>query len=446
MSQADSKDCDVLIIGGGPAGSMTGLLLARAGIRTLLLEKTTHPRFHIGESLLPRTFDLLKEAGLLPALRQLPHVPKFGAEFGMGDASKVTCYKFSDAFVANDETFNIERAAFDKMLLDEARKAGTEVREETTVKNILRLADGDVAIETESGETLTAKYLIDASGQHAVLGRHLGTRTPAKEPHLQKVAYFSHFEGVKRLEGREEGYPLIIMCDEGWFWLIHIDAQRTSIGAVLDKAVAKQAGIPADRMLAWAMSRCPLIQERCANATGPVTNNIIANFSYRCRPYAGPGYFLVGDAAAFMDPIFSTGVSLGTSQARELAIHVREMLDGRATPAAARKRYIAFTESCTKIFFKFIRKYYQHSFRELFLEGTGPLNMHRAVLTMLAANVFPRPAWKLRWRLSAFYLCVWLNRFLPLVPRQNRFSLLSPTRRNQGRSNEISTEPIFQPK
>lgn len=416
---------DVIIIGGGPAGSTTALLLAREGVRTVLLEKSTHPRFHIGESLLPRTFDLLKEIGLLPALRRLPHVPKFGAEFGMGDASKVRCYRFSDAYVKNDETFNIERAAFDKMLLDEARGAGAEVREETAVKKVLRLNDGDVAVETESGEVVTAKYLIDASGQGTVLGRQLNLRQPAKEPHLQKVAYFGHFLGVKRLQGREEGYPLIIMCEEGWFWIIHIDDTRTSVGVVLDKSVQKQAGVPADRMLAWAMARCPLIQARCSNATGIETNHIISNFSYRCRLYAGPGFFLVGDAAAFMDPVFSTGVSLGLSQARELASIIPQLLDGAITPGAARKRLIDFTESCTRIFFKFIRQYYHHSFRELFLEGTGPLNMHRAVLTMLAANVFPRPAWKLRWRLGAFYACVWINRYLPLVPRQNRFSLLS---------------------
>lgn len=418
---------DVLIIGGGPAGATTAMLLARAGIRATVLEKVSHPRFHIGESLLPRNFDLLRELGLMEPLRRLPHVRKFGAEFGMGDGSKVSRFAFAEGFIPNAETFNIERALFDQMVVSEARAAGADIRENVAVKRIIRLTDGDVAVETDAGETLTAKYLVDASGQSTVVARHLGTRQPATDPHLQKVAYFGHFENVQRLEGRDAGHPLIVMCDEGWFWLIHINERVTSIGLVLDATIAKQTGVPADRLLAWGMSRCPFVRERCANATGPDTNQIIANFSYRCRPCAGRGYFLVGDAAAFVDPIFSTGVCLGMMQAREAARHLVAMLAGKTQPDAARREYTQFTDGSTDVFFKLIRQFYDHSFRELFLNGTGPVDMHRAVLAVLAGNVFPRPSWKLRWRLAAFDACVKLNRFVPLVPRQKRFSLLAST-------------------
>jgi 2-polyprenyl-6-methoxyphenol hydroxylase-like FAD-dependent oxidoreductase len=173
------------------------------------------------------------------------------------------------------------------------------------------------------------------------------------------------------------------------------------------------------------MSRCPLIRERCENATGPDTNQVISNFSYRCRPYAGPGYFLAGDAAAFMDPIFSTGVCLGMMHAKTATGEILKLLAGKTSPDAARRRYVKFTDGSTSIFFKFIKQYYDHSFRELFLNGTGPLDMHRAVLAVLAGSVFPKPAWKLRWRLKAFDLCVFVNRHLPLVPRQKHFSLLA---------------------
>ena len=417
-------DPDVIIIGGGPAGSTAAMLLAHAGRRVVLLEKATHPRFHIGESFVPRNFELLREVGLLGPMRRLPHVAKFGAEFGMGDGSKVSRFDFADGLVPEAETFNFERAAFDEMVLDEARAAGADVRQDTAVTKVVRLADGDVAVETTAGP-LAGRYLLDASGQASVLARHLGTRQPAKEPHLQKVAYFAHFEGVERLPGRDEGHPLIVMCDEGWFWVIHIDARRTSIGLVIDHATARSTGVPADRMLAWGMARCPLVRQRCANATGPDTNHVIANFSYRCKPYAGPGYFLIGDAAAFLDPIFSTGVCLGMMQAREAADRLDEVLAGTATPAAARDRYVRFTDGSTSVFFRLIRQFYDHSFRELFLNGTGPADRHRAVLAVLAGNVFPRPAWRLRWRLAAFDACIRLNRRLPLVPRQNRFSLLA---------------------
>lgn len=416
---------DVIIIGGGPAGATTALLLARNGIRAVVLEKVDHPRFHIGESLLPRNFELLREIGLLAPLRRLPHVPKFGAEFAMGDGSAVGRFAFANGFIPSAETFNIERAAFDAMVLNEARAAGAEVRERVGVRSIVRLADGDVAVETDAGGTVTGRYLVDASGQAAVVARRLGTRVPAPEPHLQKVAYFAHFDGVERLPGNEAGHPLIVMCDEGWFWVIHIDNRRTSIGLVIDHAVAKSTGVPADRMLAWGMARCPLIQQRCASATGPAVNHVIANFSYRCRPCAGPGYFLAGDAAAFLDPIFSTGVCMGMMQARELATHLAGMLRGTTPPDAARRKYTRFTDGSTSVFFRLIRQFYDHSFRELFLNGTGPLDMHRAVLGVLAGNVFPRPPFALRWRLAAFNACVRLNRHVPLVPRQRRFSLLA---------------------
>jgi flavin-dependent dehydrogenase len=415
----------VIIIGGGPAGATAGMLLARAGARVLILERATFPRPHIGESLLPRNFPLIQELGLEAQLRKLPHVPKLGVEFGMGDGTRTARFTFDQGLLPGSETVNIDRAPFDQMLLNAARQAGAEVRENTGVRKILHLSDDDVRIEA-GGEELSARWLIDASGQGTVVARHLGTRRPSDDPCLQKIAYFEQFENVTRAPGDAGGHPFLAMCEEGWFWMIPLDDRRTSVGLVLDANVARSLDIPASRLLAWGIERCPAIRDRMQNATRPSANQIAADFSYTCRPYAGPGYFLVGDAAAFLDPIFSTGVTLAMIAAEQAAHRILELLAGKTSPPKARRRYIRFVDGSTGIFFRLIRQYYDHSFRELFLEAEGPFQVHRAVLSVLAGQVFPRPAFALRWRLGLFYFFQWWNRHFQIVPRRERFSLLAP--------------------
>src|SRR5216110_3361379 len=151
--------CDVIVIGAGPAGSTSALLLARQGFRVIALEKSKFPRFHIGESILPRNFPLVQELGLEEALKRLPHLKKYGAEFGMGDDFDTTRFYFDSGLIPGSRTFNVERALFDKMLMDESAKAGAKVRENTAVRRIVRLAHGDVAVELDGGEILEAKLV-----------------------------------------------------------------------------------------------------------------------------------------------------------------------------------------------------------------------------------------------------------------------------------------------
>jgi flavin-dependent dehydrogenase len=422
MSQP--SEYDVLIIGGGPAGATAGYLLGNAGIRACIVEKTPHPRFHIGESLLPRNAPLLAELGLEKIMDSVPHTQKLGAEFCNGDGFS-TSFGFEQGLIPGSPTFNVERAPFDEALLGTAKAAGTEVREGIAVKEILKLEDGDVRVMTDDGNELRGKYLFDASGQNTVVPRHLGTRKSYAGREFQKVAYFAHFENVVRRSGREGGNPCIVMCEEGWFWLIPIDERRTSIGLVMDAVLAKQTGMAANKMLAWGMARCPAIIQRTANATGPDTNDVIANFSYSCRPFAGPGFFLLGDAATFLDPIFSSGVLLGMMSAREAATLVEMLFKKQIGHAAARKRYGRFIDNGTGTFFRLISQYYRHSFRELFLNGAGPVRVHNAVLSVLAGQIFPRLPWCLRWRLWFFAIFLHVNRFVPLVPRRPKFSLMT---------------------
>jgi flavin-dependent dehydrogenase len=415
---------DAIIIGGGPAGSTAALVMARAGLRVKLLERTPFPRLHVGESLLPRNMQLIHELGLEEVLDSVPKVDKRGAEFIMGNGTEPSLFPFSMGLVHGEiSAFNLERAPFDAALLDAARKAGAEVCEGVALRKILRLEEGHVEVTTDEGEA-SARFLVDASGQSSLLGKHLGTKRMLA--HHRKIAYFGHFENVWRQPGHEGGYIVIVVCAEGWFWMIPLDETRTSIGLVMDADLARGVGLPADEMLAWGISRCPVVRQRTAAATFPTETYVVADFSYRCDPYAGPGYFLVGDAAMFVDPIFSTGVCLGMMSGTEAARAIIAVLQQGADPAPLRRRYIRFIKESSAPFFRLIELYYQHSFRELFLDGQGPFQVHRAAMSILAGNVFPRPAFALLWRFKLLGFFVRVNRVFQIATRREPFSLLSP--------------------
>ncbi len=360
-------------------------------------------------------------------MRKLPHVPKFGAEFAMGDLGSSLHIDFVDGFCPGTETINVERCLFDQMLLEQALRAGAEVRQ-TSVKQILKLSDGDVKVQTDTGE-IRGRYLLDASGQSTVVGRHLGTRKSATQAELRKVAYFNQFEGAWRRSGAREGHPLIAMTDEGWFWMIPLNPTRTSVGMVLDAEIARSVirdqNISPDRLLEWGIARCPAMRDRMKLVKRPMINMVLADYTYSCRPFAGDGYFLIGDAATFLDPIFSTGVSVAVNGAIEVAQLVDDVLARRIPAARARRIYISHLEQSTGALFHLVRQYYDHDFRELFMHGKGPLAVHRAVIGVLAGNVFPKPPLKIRWRLRFFDFLVAWHRKRGLVPKQARHSLLN---------------------
>jgi flavin-dependent dehydrogenase len=419
-------DYDILVIGGGPAGATAALRASQLGMRAVVFEKGRHPRFHIGESLLPRMMTLIRKLGLEDGLKALPHVYKVGGSFAFGHENGTTDYHFARGLLpVNHETLNIERGPFDKFLCREARAAGAEIHEDAMVRQIVKLADDGVEIVVEQGgaqRRVTGRWLVDASGQGAVVGRHLGVRHML--PDLKKIASYGHFRNVWRPEGVLGGYPQILMCDEGWFWFIPLDEERTSVGLVLRSDVAKKVDVPNDRLVFWGIERCPLAKKWTSGAVFPEETYVSADFSYTCRPFAGPGYFMVGDAATFVDPIFSTGVTLGMMTACEAIETIAAIDAGTLGRARARRRYRRYVEAGSSSFFRLVRGFYQHTFRELFLQNLGPFRLHSAVNSVLTGNVFPRLTWAQWWRMALFDVVMVVQRRVSLVPRRSGWSLL----------------------
>jgi len=425
---------DVIILGCGPSGATAGMKLARNGYRVLILDKQVFPRFHVGESMMPVMLQMTRELGLGERCDKLPQVPKLGAEFAFPlDADEQTLrFSFTQSLTPGPlDSLNIERSHYDNLLMDGAKEAGCEVREGVRVEAIERLAHHDVAVRFAGGRA-TGRWLIDATGQATLVARHLGTKKGIAN--LRKTAFFGHFTGVDRLAEDEEGYPTIVMFEEGWFWIIPINETVTSCGLVLDRDAVKRAGVPAGQMFRWAAERTPLMARRLEHAQFPAmaSANVISDYSYKCDPYAGPGYFLVGDAASFLDPIFSTGVALGMAGAIETARLIEEIDAGKTTPKSAHRQYKRFIDGSSKHLFSLVHSYYDHGFRELMMNGSGPAQMHRAVISLLAGHVFPRPAWKLVWRLRYMQLCSKLQRVIPLVKRHKRYSLFEAEARPIG--------------
>jgi flavin-dependent dehydrogenase len=415
-------DCDIAVIGGGPAGSMAALTAARAGLNVAIFERVRHPRFHIGESFLPQTLDLLRQIGLEDRLHAVPRTRKMGASLMFPDDDAPTDFFFRDSFRGDEgEAFNLARAPFDAMLLEAARDAGAHVHENTAIRQVSELTDGRCTLQTDHG-TVQARFVIDASGQSCLIGRRAGLRAPIKG--LDNVACYGHYTGVHRREGDLGGMIVVVMFEEGWAWFIPLDQERTSVGIVMRAAEARKAGVPATQLLDWAIARCPALQRRMENAVSLVPHQTAADFSYSCKPYCGPGFFLAGDAAVFLDPVFSTGVCLGLMTGTWAAESAGAFLRGERPAAALRRDYTRRLASVSDLYTRFVTRFYTQAFREVFMQRTGPLRVHCAVMSTLAADVFPKPAWRLRWRMRLFDLFVYMQRWHLLSPETPAWSLL----------------------
>lgn len=407
---------DVLVLGGGPAGSTAAALLARAGRRVILLEKDHFPRFHIGESLLPYNRSLFAALGVWPALQAAGFPRKTGAQFHLSNGTKSCRFVFRQGrFTRETETIQVERARFDELLLRHAGHLGADVREGWTAGTVAVHADCvevQVTDPAGRGHRLVAAHVVDASGRANLTGNQAGLRVI--HPRHRKLAVFGHFEGVFRDPGDAGGDTVIVRDADRWFWLIPISEARTSVGLVLDKEAFAAEGGEAGEIFWKAVRRSRVMSGRLQGAHLPGPLQVTSDFSYFNRRLAGPRLARVGDAAGFMDPIFSAGVYLamwsGQLAAEAVAAALAAGSDGRGLLAAYEKRL----GRAMRVYWRLVEHYYTTPFMELFLEPRHRLDLPAAVLAILAGEL--EPAWPVRWRLELFYLLVRLQRYRPLVP------------------------------
>jgi flavin-dependent dehydrogenase len=418
MTDLPALDSDCLVIGGGPAGSTAAATLALHGHRVVLLERDRHPRFHIGESLLPANIPILQRLGVLDRIEAIG-VRKLGADFPSAD--DYGHFAFARALAPiSDHAFQVRRSEFDEILFRRAAELGVDAREGTEVVEVKTSANGTqhVRIRDADGEhELRVRYVIDASGRDTLLGRQLKLKR-AHRRH-RSAALFGHFHGVERRPGEAAGNITIYRLARGWMWMIPLRDDVMSVGAVCDPEHFRTRKGDLDQFLLETVHAHPRAKHRMAMATAVTPAEATGNYSYACDRIAGPGWVMAGDAYAFVDPIFSTGVFLAMHGGERAAALVDAVLRNPAREAALQRDYGRRTDAGLKTFTWFIERFTTPTMRDLFARPRNAWLVEQAVISLLAGDVFDNPRVAPRLRLfRAAYALTGLRRRLSGADRR----------------------------
>jgi len=403
---------DVAIIGGGPAGSTAATLLAQAGRRVIVLEKSIFPRFHIGESLLPRSMSTLARMGVLEKIEAAGFVKKFGAEIASGCGAKESRFYFKDGFrPRGDHAFQVSRAEFDKILLDHARESGADVREGVSVNGVT-FPGNESRLETSIGP-VTSEFVLDCSGRNTLLASQLGLKVPYDG--LNKIAVYAHYENVDRPEGMDGTLTRMIRARDRWFWMIPLSPTKMSVGVVMDIQVFRSLRSTPVKVLTDSITMLPVMRQRMLRSELCTPVHSSGDYSYRNTSLHGRRWLMAGDAAGFIDPVFSSGIFLAMLGAEQAADAVHSALDNPGQTPKFFFRYQHRMQKVMKIYLKFVRSWYRQEFVETVLNPQNILEIVPAVNAVLAGNA--GTSFALTWRLFLFRLIVKIQRFIPLCPR-----------------------------
>lgn len=414
-----TQSVDVLIIGGGPAGSTAGAWLGNHGCKTLICEKEKFPRFHIGESLLPNGNRILKEIGVWEKIQNAGFIEKYAAEFTLPDRSRSVRNVFSEGLVANlDQAYQVERSRFDQILLDHAATSGCAVRQETVVASTVRSRTGwtVVARNLQTGEEqqIEARWIIDASGRNCVMGPTLGIEKE-RIPYPGRFAVFNHFKGVKRSPDKEGGDIIVLRLEDAWFWLIPISKTLTSVGLVAQKGSRNNSKESREAFFWRKIRESAFLVGSLSEATAVDEFRVESDY---CFSYAGFGLdrvLLTGDAASFIDPVFSSGVYLALESGLLAARTIHGELERKRESVSfgLYRRYTKSIKTRIRTLRHMIEAYYDNSSFDVFMTPGGPYDIPRAVNTILAGCI--DPPFKVRWRVWMFHQICKLNKVRPFL-------------------------------
>jgi flavin-dependent dehydrogenase len=404
---------DVAIIGGGPAGSTAGTFLARNSRRVLIIEKERFPRFRVGESTLPAIVDILERLGVKSKIDQGDFLVKYGGEIVSACGSAKARFYFRDGWKSRHETaYQVERSKFDQILLEHAVENGCELRQPLSVNQVC--FEPDSVVLNCGEEKVRARYVIDCSGRNSLIANQFKLRQPY--PQLRKFSVFAFYDNVTREDGESGTMTRMIRGVDCWFWMIPLPGRKCSVGVVMDVEKYRALKLPPEAVLQKCITEQPELHHWMRESFLCTPVYATSDFSYRVSRLAGNRWLLAGDAAGFLDPVFSNGVYLAFFSGEKAAIAVERALTKPDRARRAFRIYERALQNRLKAYLKLVRAWYTDEFIEIFLHPREVLKIVPTVNAVLSGN--PGRSFTIRWRMLLFYLLVYLQgRSGKLVPQ-----------------------------